>query len=298
MHAYSGAMQQSEQRKGSRADWATLGLFGVASLATVAIGAIGLALNGSGGGSSLRNPAAWLAGLVLAGLIQAVGRSAATSRVAIALSLAGLAATLFSTPQSGVYRWIDVGPLHINIAALLLPLALVALATARLPALYFLGTAAAIGLELVAQPDASQATAFLVAAGFLLQRSHLSSTAKIGGTLGIAALTILAWLQPDRLQPVSEVEGIFRLLVDVSPALAALAAVGLAISSLIPLRRAVTGGGNTAEAAKALALYCALVAILPAIGAYPVPLVGLGMSFPVGHWMGVAFLCARDQRTP
>jgi hypothetical protein len=39
------------------------------------------------------------------------------------------------------------------------------------------------------------------------------------------------------------------------------------------------------------------VAILPAAGVFPVPLVGLGMSFPVGYWMGMALLCARDRQS-
>jgi hypothetical protein len=272
-------------------------LFGAASLATVALGAAGLALGGAPPSIWIGNPAAWLVGLAIAGSIVAAGRSAFVSRGAIVLTLGALLATIFAPAQSGIHRRIDAGPLHINIAALLLPLALVALATLRPAAPFFLGTVGSIGLLLVLQPDASQATAFLLAAELLLLRGNMSSGTRIAGTLGIAALALAAWSRPDPLDPVREVEGIFSLLAEVSPTLAILAAIGLAITALIPLRRAFTADGGTAEAAQALALYCIAVAILPAAGVFPVPLVGLGMSFPVGYWVGMALLCARDRQS-
>lgn len=295
-HAYSPAMKLSRQFDAARTDFATLGWFALASLVTVAAGAAGLALGGAAPGSWLRNPAAWLAGLGIAAAIVAAGRSAAVAKGAVLLALGGLAATFLSPAQSGVHRWIDAGPLHINLAALLLPLAIVGLATAKLNAPRYLATAAAAGLLLVAQPDASQATAFLLAAGLVLLRSAMPRAAKIAGTLGIAALIVAAWLRPDPLEPVPEVEGMFALLAAVSPVLAVLAGLGLAVTALIPLRRAATVEGGIAEAAIALALYFAAVALLPAAGAFPVPLAGLGMSFPVGYWLGMALLCARARR--
>jgi hypothetical protein len=290
-------MELDVQQNGPRTDFRTLGFFALASAATVAAGSAGLALAGAAPGTWLRNLGAWLAGLIIAGIILAAGRSSGLSRCAIALTLAGLVATLFSLPQSGVHRWVDAGPLHINMAALLLPLAIVALANLNLRASMFLGVVGLVGLLLVAQPDASQATAFLLAAGLLLLRRGMPRAAKIAACAGIAAIAVAAWLRPDRLEPVPEVEGIFSLLADLSSVLAALGAVGLAASSLIPLRRAFMAGNETAAAAKALALYFTAAALLPAAGAYPVPLVGLGMSFPVGYWLGMALLCAGDRRS-
>ena len=188
-----------------------------------------------------------------------------------------LLGTLVSPSQSGVHRWVDAGPLHVNIAALLLPVALVALATSQLPPPLFLGAVGAIGLILVAQPDASQASAFLLASELLLLRSSMSKATKIAGSLAAGALVAASWLRPDPLQPVPEVEGIFALLTGVSPGLAVLAALGLAISSLVPLRRTFVFED---EAATALALYFVAVAVLPFAGAFPVPLVGVGIELP------------------
>jgi hypothetical protein len=39
--------------------------------------------------------------------------------------------------------------------------------------------------------------------------------------------------------------------------------------------------------------YFISVGICPNFGAFPVPLIGLGMSFPVGYWLGIALLCAK-----
>lgn len=289
-------MQPEGQPNQSRTDRRTFAYFGIASLGTVALGSAGLALSGADPGTWMRSPAAWLVGLGIAGAILAARRSEAIAKGAILLTPAALAATFLAAAQSGVHRWIDVGPLHINIASLMLPLTIVALATLNLAAPLFLGAVALIGLLLVAQPDASQATAFLLAAGLVLLRSRMSRATKAIGTLGIVALICAAWLRPDPLQRVREVEDIFALLADVTPALAIAAGLGLAISSLIPLRRAFRSDDRTGAAAMALALYSVTVALAPLAGAYPVPLVGLGMSFPVGFWLGVGLLCASARR--
>lgn len=280
-----------------RIDFTTLALFAVASLVAVASGSIGLALSGAGPGTWARNPAAWLAGLSIAGLILAAGRSAWLATGAILLAPTALVATLLSPAQSGVHRWVDAGPLHINMAALVLPVTVVALATFRGNAPLFLGVAGLIGLILVVQPDASQATAFLLAGALVLLRSSMSTGTKIAGSLAAVALIAASWLRPDSLEPVPEVEGIFALLAGVSFALAVLAGLGLAISSLVPLRRAFVLGGDAAVPAEALAIYFVTVAVMPAADAFPVPLVGVGMSFPVGYWMAIALLCARDRRS-
>ena len=44
------------------------------------------------------------------------------------------------------------------------------------------------------------------------------------------------------------------------------------------------------NAGPALSAYFTACAIVPLFGAYPVPLVGLGMSFPLGWWLGMALL--------
>ena len=264
-------------------------LFAMASAAAVGSGAAVLALAGAGPGTWIRNAVAWLAGLLLALIISRIGRAAIAAPAMLVIAAAGIAATLVAADVDGVRRWVDAGPLHVNMAALLLPGAVVALARAGL--FTALGTtfAAAIALVLIVQPDASQASAFMVALVILAARQQ-ASTSRKAATAAFAVLAALAaWLRPDTLQPVAEVELIFGLAADLSLMLAVVAAIALAAACLCPL--AAAGEEEpTQSAALALLGYFAATAAAPALGAFPVPLVGLGMSFPVGFWLGIGFL--------
>jgi hypothetical protein len=88
------------------------------------------------------------------------------------------------------------------------------------------------------------------------------------------------------------VEGILQLAFGVSSILATVAALALAAACLSPLGRRDAAGSAHPAAALALTGYFISAAVCPACGAFPVPLVGLGMSFPVGYWLGVGLLCA------
>ncbi len=271
----------------------TLFLFAASSLAAICAGSAIMALMGLPPGSWLRNPIAWLAGLVLAGGFLVGGRAAMVPRVLVALAVVGLAGTFLAEDQDGVHRWIDLGPLHVNVAALLLPAAVVALA--------FIGSWTRIGLVasavimalLVLQPDASQATAFVLAMLVLLARSPASRPLRLAAAALAVGAAALAWRRADPLEPVAEVEEIFSVALAISPALAAVAVACLAAVALVPLAINAGAGREARDAALALTAYLAATALAPAIGDFPVPLVGLGMSFPVGWWLAIGLLCAR-----
>jgi cell division protein FtsW (lipid II flippase) len=212
------------------------------------------------------------------------------------LSLLGLIFTLFSVDQSGVRRWVDLGPLQINVAGLVLPGVIVCLGSLGVTAHISLAIAALIGSILLLQPDASQATAFLVAMIFLLARANGSTATKLVASAAATALALATWYQPDPLEPVAEVEQIFSLLHEISPVLSVIAGIGLAVSSLSPLLHRNRFHGRDADIAYALAIYFCLCALAPVVGAFPVPLVGLGMSFPPGYWLGIGLLCAGPPR--
>jgi len=74
------------------------------------------------------------------------------------LALFAVAGSFLAPAQEGVHRWIDLGPLHVNVAALSLPAAIVALAFCGIWSRIGGAFAAAIAVLLVLQPDASQAT--------------------------------------------------------------------------------------------------------------------------------------------
>lgn len=269
-----------------------LTLFGISSLAAIACGALIGALGGVGVAGWLRNLLAWLAGLLVALGLRRVGGSPRVFLAILATAVTGIAATLAGAEQEGVRRWLDAGPLHINMAALLAPVALVAAARLGIWRPASLAGLSLCGLVLIAQPDASQATALMAAAAVLLLLQPAFLIAKVTALAACLMLAGASWLRPDPLQPVAEVELVFGLAAQTSAALVALAAAALAATCLSP---AITLWNRDEDrtAALALAIYMSAVSLMPLFGAFPVPLVGVGMSFPIGFWLGVGLLTAR-----
>lgn len=260
-------------------------IFGVASLVAVAAGCVAMAQAGVGPSSWLRSVVAWVAGAALALLLARYGQPRSASIGAVVLATGALIATLFAPAVDGVHRWVDLGPLHINVAALLLPALIVALAAIGIARPMALVAACIAATVLLLQPDASQLTSFAVAASILLVRSGVKRGWKVVGLVAAVAFAIAGWTRPDTLQPVAEVEQIFTLCLAVSPLLALAAGVALAAAATAPL-----AFSSSADGAIALAAYFLCVSIAPFFGWFPVPLVGLGMSFPVGFWLGMGLL--------
>jgi hypothetical protein len=198
-----------------------------------------------------------------------------------------LAITLLNPGQEGVHRWIDVGPIHMNAAAMLLPAAVVALANFADRRWSWLAAAGMLGL-LALQPDASQAAA--LGAGMIVILASLRGPALVrtGGVVATALTVVVACIRPDPLAPVPEVEGIIGLAWASSPAAAAAGVTLLAATVLFPLRLA--GQSRSFTPALALAACLSLQALAPAFGAFPVPLVGIGMSPILGFWLGAGAL--------
>jgi len=272
----------ANRRSNSSGTWLLLA-YAVASLVAVLSGAATMVLTGIPAIRWSLTLAAWGVGALLAyGIVKARPRGMAWPVIAIGGAVT-VAATLAGPDQLGVHRWLAIGPVFVNAAAVALPAVIVALArmgqSNRLAQAVALGVAAILAL----QPDASQAWGFAFACLAWLLPDRAPSIAVQAVVL--IALAIIATLSPDPLMPVLEVEQIVSLALSVHPALAALAVAALATLPVIIWRL-----GSGGRASRALALYGAAISIAPAFGWFPVPLVGAGMSFPLGLWIGVALL--------
>lgn len=274
----------------------SVAIFGGASLLAVVAGCAAMAQSGVAPASWARSIVAWVVGAGLASLLGRYGKLRSATGGAVVLATAALIATLFGPGVEGVRRWLDVGPLHINVAALVLPALIVALAAMRIARPVALLPACIAATVLLVQPDASQLTAFAIAVSILLVRSDLAPRWKACAVGAAAVFTIAGWMRPDNVQPVAEVEQIFTLCLAVSPLLALLAGLALAAAGAAPLAFASSADHRIRTGAVALSAYFLSVSIAPFIGWFPVPLVGLGMSFPVGFWLGMGLLraIARD----
>jgi len=245
-------------------------LFGGSSLVAVATGCWIASQHGVSQHIWLMNLAAWVVGAALAA---AVSRMPVKRWWWLALALAGLASTFLSAGMSGVHRWIGLGPIRLNAAELLLPPALVAG--------WDIVLALAILILLVLQPDASQAIAFAGGSIVATLASNASRVRRVWTIALFAGGAAVSLLRADPLAPVPEVEGIIGLASPGFAALAILALAGTAFTALVVAH---------SSAAYALTAYLVLIALAPMFGAFPVPLVGMGVSPILGAWLGFGAL--------
>lgn len=274
----------------------SIAIFGVASLVAVAAGCVAMAESGVAPSSWLRSVVAWAVGGGLAALVGRYGKPRSASAGAVVLTTAALIATLFTEDVDGVHRWLDIGPLHINAAALLVPALIVGLAAIRMTSPIGLVLAFSTAAILLAQPDASQLLSFAIAASILLVRSGVAPGWKTFGLLVAVVFAIAGWRRPDPLEPVAEVEQIFAMCLAVSPLLASIAGLALAAAALAPLSFSSSASHRARDGAIALSAYFVSVSLAPFLGWFPVPLVGLGMSFPIGFWLGMGLLFVLARR--
>jgi hypothetical protein len=271
-------------------------LFAAVSLAAVALGALVCAISGVSAGLWGRNLAAWVVGtLVAIALASWTGRR--TTYVVVVIAMLGLCASLFDAGLEGVHRWVQLGPVRVNAAMLVSPSLVVATAVlaARgwwgwLPAMFAL-------VVLAMQPDASQATALALAVCALAAVRRTDRLTVRGAVAGAAILIAgWSWTRPDPLTPVPEVEEVIQLAASHSIALAAAGVLLLAALAATPLlaTRGRKPGLLTAAGLALTALLAGWV-VAPALGAFPTPLIGVGLSPVLGVWFGIGLLAALDR---
>lgn len=267
-------------------------IFAVASLIAVLAGCLVAYVSGVPSGVSARSAAAWGIGGLLAVCLARAPR-AASFRIVLMLAPAALAASLLSPGQSGVHRWVALGPLRWTVAFVCLPPFIVAFAASigsNRPWTWMTVVLSAVLLCL--QPDTSQATAFAAAITATVFISPVRVQTRILASLAFVVMACLSALRSDPLAPVPEVERIFGLARSVSPAAMLVCAAALAAACVAPLaaRKIALPGVNAA--AGSLSVYFLFCGLMPVFGAYPVPLVGMGMSPIVGFWLGMGALWA------
>lgn len=272
-------------------------LFGALALATVLLGALTCHLSGVTPGSWARNLVAWGVGLLAAaGIAFGLLSRPAPSLAVLALAFAAVAATFAGAAQEGVHRWIDLGPLHVNLAFVVLPAAVVALglSAGRWAWIVAFGL---LGL-LVVQPDASQATA--LAAGLVVVAWRADAPVRLRASLiGLAVMLAAAsWLRPDPLTAVPEVEEIVALALGLSPALGGAAVVAFGLTAAVPAWTTRSAATPASTAGLALSAYLLATGLMTVLGSFPMPLLGVGMSPVLGFWLGVGLLASALGTSP
>jgi cell division protein FtsW (lipid II flippase) len=213
----------------------------------------------------------------------------------IVFTLLGIAVPLLAeTP--GPERWASLGPINLYMAPALLPSFLVACSVwiARGGRSQHFAFAAIVGASvlLAAQPDAPQALALLAASAVAVARSPSRSPVSIVALAFAALATAWAFSQPDPLQPVAHVEGVFALALGHS--LFAGAAVITSAAALVVGLHVNSSGGRTWLSV--VAVYYAVLYACSVAGLTPAPLIGYGAGPLLGFGLMVAAASGLDAK--
>jgi hypothetical protein len=209
----------------------------------------------------------------------------------IVLTLAGVAAPLLHhSPVPN--RWISFGPLNLYMAPVLIPSFLVMCSVfARKPGSHLaIVFAATIGLSalLAAQPDAPQALALLVGTAVCLAQSRAGALKSALTLASVAAATAWAFSQPDPLEPVPHVEGVFALALSHSPfvGIAVIASAVALVAGLCVISIRGHSWLYAVAAYYAVLFTCSVSGLTPAplIGYGAGPLLGFGLMVAVSRW--------------
>ncbi len=205
----------------------------------------------------------------------------------IVFTLLGIAVPLLAE-TSGPKRWASVGPINLYMASALLPsfIAVCSAWIAREGRSQHFAFTAIVGASvlLAAQPDASQALALLGASAVVVARSASRSPVSFVALAFAALATAWAFSQPDPLQPIAHVEGVFALALGHS--LFAGAAVIASAAALVVGLHVNSCGGRTWLSA--VAVYYALLFACSVAGLTPAPLIGFGAGPLLGFGLMVA----------
>ncbi|ESQ79665.1 hypothetical protein AEYBE204_07430 [Asticcacaulis sp. YBE204] len=239
----------------------------------------------------LRHAIAWLLGAVMAVALVRMPQRLWSGWPLIAAAMIALS---FGHPGSmGVHRWVGMGPVQFNAAALVLPLTVVVLGRQAQLRWWIIGMTAAIGLMLFIQPDASMFSALAVA---LMIAVTLSGRPTFVKTIAVFALGVLIWAvwqRHDPLRPVAEVEGIVSLAAGHSVWLAAAIVAAVALTCAVPGGIALKNP-DLRRSGLMLSAFLSVMSVSAAIGVFPVPLAGYGLSYVLGLWVAIAAFLAPD----
>lgn len=249
-------------------------------------------LNNHGWSGTIANLGGWIIGAMLFAIRPMCQISPQFRQILCLICLAILALSFVGTPQENVHRWLTIGPISFNCAALVLPIMLALLMPFQGN---WFGCGVLVGLALLLwrQPDVSQASALAAASLLTLPNSNTRWRVGVGLT---TILALASWFQLDSMKSVAMVEDIITVGLKSVPAIGALAVVALIGTSIAPYFSMQSTEQKTSGAV--ISVYFATCCIATLFGHYPVPLTGFGVSFPLGWWLGYCALHQKQVRYP
>lgn len=187
----------------------------------------------------------------------------------------------------GPQRWLNIGPLRLYLAPILLPTLMLYLEVIRremqTKAIWLSLPVFAASAALVLQPDAAQMSAFACSCIPIILASEMAKPLRAIVTLSLLVCVFAVWQIPDPLEPVAHVEGVFHLAAQSSSFELIFALVAAALPSAVLLLCAWT---SSSVGLFAVGIYYAAILSLSPLKITPVPLLGFG----AGPILGYVFL--------
>jgi len=214
-------------------------------------------------------------------------------KITTAISVILLLLTFTNRGIDEVHRWLFVGGLNFNIGLIVCPVLLLLILDLNGFLKPFL-LSTSISVILLLQPDASQVSAFSIAALFLLlgkSNNNLLKIFLVGLTLAFNTYT---WVHLDGLQPVNYVERVVEMAGEISTYVKFMAFFSLA---LLPFPFFVSDNDRNRHLAIALGLYFCLSIAASFVGNFPVIIMGYGISPVIGYFMAINWLLLTKRST-
>jgi hypothetical protein len=197
----------------------------------------------------------------------------------------------------GIHRWLELGPVTLNISMIVLPLVLFCLHQLLHTKKYWHGFIlfGAVATILGFQPDAGQETAFVLSALVLFFYNKMDGKLRLAAVAVAIATTYLAWDRVDLLEPVEYVEDIFYLIASLGP----MGLAGIVIISLLLFFPFVFLSFKRIETVRILSItfivYLSASLVITEFGHYPVPVFGAGVSSVFGWFLMLSFVFRAPQ---
>ena len=272
----------------------TIAIIVVSVIIPIAIGMIGAVSSGIAYTKFIPNMIGVILGLLLFMVVVRLQKHVCKYTFELTLfALACMISTLFHDGIEGVFRWLIVGPLHINISSIIIPLILYNYFTFEKINPYKASIPVIIAsLILVFQPDAGQSLALIF--GLLPFLPTVITIRKIAVFWALLIfLSTIVWFQADPLEPVQYVENIFALIAN-APYLGKALVVVAAVSIFIPV---VIIGDLTSKLTLSILLYFLGGLLATLFGHFPVHIIGAGISPVLGMLLAISLLYSERRST-
>jgi len=197
-----------------------------------------------------------------------------------------LATTFLSEGIEDTFRWIQIGPILINVSPIIIPILLynyskfegISSFKSLLPVII-------VFFILLFQPDASQSLALLFGLLPYFYGKIKEKTTMLVGVVSVI-LSMTTWLQPDTLMPVPHVENIFLLIYELRPF-----GEVLIISSILFMFAPIIYIGDFRDKLTFSVTFYYLGSLIATLfGHFPVQIIGAGASPVLGIFIALGLL--------